>query len=246
MAPPRSPLTTSGNLTELLYWAVRKRFNCQRQYFSAHEFYTIIDDLPSTSEFTKGQYFSEGGSITRLPSTLQANAAEVDNSGGNALHYVPRTTKDIHWALQYMKFMWSMWKSGWVFLKPMEWGFTFGVNFGSKQPMVCHNPTPDLMSMFHTEGPHPCPTPLVLGSGWCMLMPMSYRQSQQMAVFEHRVPHSIQSPKRSTGCDGPNIICHPGCGVWTQGALRLLLEGPEVAILGLEKWRELMTIWGWE
>jgi hypothetical protein len=36
---------------------------------------------------------------------LEANAAEVDNSGGNALHYAPRTTKDIHWARQYMKFM---------------------------------------------------------------------------------------------------------------------------------------------
>ena len=38
------------------------------------------------------------------------------------------------------------------------------------------------------------------------------------------------------------IICHPGCSVWPQGALWLLLEGPEVAVLGLGKWREPMML----
>ena len=36
MFPPGSPLITSGNLTELWYWPVRKRLNYQREYFSAH------------------------------------------------------------------------------------------------------------------------------------------------------------------------------------------------------------------
>ena len=46
---PDPPLTTSGNLTELWYWPVRKGFNCQREYF----FGPVMDDLPSLVNLPK-------------------------------------------------------------------------------------------------------------------------------------------------------------------------------------------------